>query len=119
MGLWFWRDSGWRVEQLPSDKKDVHPGVSVVKRCPGWSWTSFGVDVNAIPTGPTRRSRQYDDNVCVRGLTRKLNRELHHRNLTALREVILEEKAIYMVFEYAEHDFLVGPSSSLTGCLGL
>jgi cyclin-dependent kinase 8/11 len=36
-----------------------------------------------------------------------LNRELHHRNLVALREVILEDKAIYMVFEYAEHDFLV------------
>jgi cyclin-dependent kinase 8/11 len=37
----------------------------------------------------------------------QLNRELHHRNLVALREVILEDKAIYMVFEYAEHDFLV------------
>ncbi|KAI9637189.1 cyclin-dependent protein kinase [Dioszegia hungarica] len=35
-----------------------------------------------------------------------LNREMHHRNLVALREVILEDKAIYMVFEYAEHDFL-------------
>ncbi|TXT12935.1 hypothetical protein VHUM_01336 [Vanrija humicola] len=35
-----------------------------------------------------------------------LNRELRHRNLVALREVILEDKAIYMVFEYAEHDFL-------------
>lgn len=35
-----------------------------------------------------------------------LNRELHHRNLVALREVILEDKAIYLVFEYAEHDFL-------------
>ncbi|CAD6579051.1 MAG: cyclin-dependent protein kinase [Tremellales sp. Tagirdzhanova-0007] len=35
-----------------------------------------------------------------------LNRELHHRNLVALREVILEDKSIYMVFEYAEHDFL-------------
>lgn len=40
----------------------------------------------------------------------QLNRELHHRNLVALREVILEDKAIYMVFEYAEHDFLVGPT---------
>lgn len=41
-------------------------------------------------------------------LTRpQLNRELHHRNLVALREVILEDKAIYLVFEYAEHDFLV------------
>ena len=27
--------------------------------------------------------------------------------MVALREVILEDKAIYMVFEYAEHDFLV------------
>ncbi|WVO16911.1 serine/threonine-protein kinase SSN3 [Cryptococcus depauperatus] len=35
-----------------------------------------------------------------------LNRELHHRNLVALREVILEDKSIYMVFEFAEHDFL-------------
>ncbi|KAL7420886.1 cyclin-dependent protein kinase [Cryptotrichosporon argae] len=35
-----------------------------------------------------------------------LNRELHHRNMVSLREVILEDKAIYMVFEYAEHDFL-------------
>ena len=25
----------------------------------------------------------------------------------ALKEVILEDKSIYMVFEYAEHDFLV------------
>ena len=24
-----------------------------------------------------------------------------------MKEVILEEKSIYMVFEYAEHDFLV------------
>lgn len=39
----------------------------------------------------------------------QLNRELHHRNLVALREVILEDKSIYMVFEYAEHDFLVCP----------
>lgn len=37
----------------------------------------------------------------------QLNRELHHRNLVSLREVILEDKSIYMVFEYAEHDFLV------------
>lgn len=43
---------------------------------------------------------------CRRANT-QLNRELHHRNLVALREVILEDKAIYMVFEYAEHDFLV------------
>ncbi|KAI5121191.1 hypothetical protein M0805_005992 [Coniferiporia weirii] len=35
-----------------------------------------------------------------------LNREIDHENITALKEVILEEKSIYMVFEYAEHDFL-------------
>jgi len=28
-------------------------------------------------------------------------------NFVMLREVILEDKSIYMVFEYAEHDFLV------------
>ncbi len=32
----------------------------------------------------------------------------------ALREVILEDKAIYMVFEYAEHDFLVSLGSVFT-----
>ncbi|EJD45703.1 kinase-like protein [Auricularia subglabra TFB-10046 SS5] len=35
-----------------------------------------------------------------------LNREISHENVTALREVILEDKSIYLVFEYAEHDFL-------------
>ncbi|KAF9557910.1 kinase-like protein [Agrocybe pediades] len=35
-----------------------------------------------------------------------LNREIHHENIVALKEVILEDKSIYMVFEYAEHDFL-------------
>ncbi|KAI0071967.1 kinase-like protein [Panus rudis PR-1116 ss-1] len=35
-----------------------------------------------------------------------LNREIHHENVAALKEVILEDKSIYMVFEYAEHDFL-------------
>lgn len=37
----------------------------------------------------------------------QLNREIRHENVVALREVILEDKSIYMVFEYAEHDFLV------------
>lgn len=36
-----------------------------------------------------------------------LNREISHVNVVALKEVILEDKSIYMVFEYAEHDFLV------------
>ncbi|KAF8638096.1 hypothetical protein AX17_002457 [Amanita inopinata Kibby_2008] len=35
-----------------------------------------------------------------------LNREINHENVVALKEVILEDKAIHMVFEYAEHDFL-------------
>ncbi|GAA6032148.1 hypothetical protein JCM8097_007097 [Rhodosporidiobolus ruineniae] len=35
-----------------------------------------------------------------------INREISHKNVTALREVMLEEKSIYLVFEYAEHDFL-------------
>lgn len=37
----------------------------------------------------------------------QINRELSHEHVTALREVMLEEKSIYLVFEYAEHDFLV------------
>lgn len=37
----------------------------------------------------------------------QLNREMSHENIVALKEVILEDKSIYMVFEYAEHDFLV------------
>ncbi|KAJ7702294.1 kinase-like domain-containing protein [Mycena rosella] len=35
-----------------------------------------------------------------------LNREIDHENIVALKEVILEDKSIYMVFEFAEHDFL-------------
>ncbi|KAJ4487896.1 kinase-like protein [Lentinula aciculospora] len=35
-----------------------------------------------------------------------LNREISHENIVSLKEVILEDKSIYMVFEYAEHDFL-------------
>ena len=38
-----------------------------------------------------------------------MNREINHENIVALKEVILEDKSIYMVFEYAEHDFLVRP----------
>ena len=47
----------------------------------------------------------------VVGLTARnqLNREITHENIVALKEVILEDKSIYMVFEYAEHDFLVRP----------
>lgn len=35
-----------------------------------------------------------------------LCRELRHENIIALEEVMLEDKAIFMVLEYAEHDFL-------------
>ncbi|POW23183.1 hypothetical protein PSHT_00387 [Puccinia striiformis] len=36
-----------------------------------------------------------------------LNREILHENVTALQEVMLQDKSIYLVFEYCEHDFLV------------
>ncbi|UZJ57238.1 hypothetical protein CBS101457_006558 [Exobasidium rhododendri] len=35
-----------------------------------------------------------------------LNRELRHTNIVTLREVTLEDKSIYMVFNYASHDLL-------------
>ncbi|KAH9456510.1 hypothetical protein Pst134EB_012708 [Puccinia striiformis f. sp. tritici] len=35
-----------------------------------------------------------------------LNREILHENVTALQEVMLQDKSIYLVFEYCEHDFL-------------
>ncbi|KAI9496452.1 kinase-like domain-containing protein [Zychaea mexicana] len=35
-----------------------------------------------------------------------LCRELKHINIVGLEEVLLEDKAIFMVFEFAEHDFL-------------
>ncbi|KIY68429.1 CMGC/CDK/CDK8 protein kinase, partial [Cylindrobasidium torrendii FP15055 ss-10] len=35
-----------------------------------------------------------------------LNREIDHDNVARLIEVILEDKSISMVFEYADHDFL-------------
>ena len=40
----------------------------------------------------------------------QLNKEIDHENIVSLKEVILEDKSIYMVFEYAEHDFLVRSS---------
>ncbi len=36
------------------------------------------------------------------------------QNVVALKEVILEDKSIYMVFEYAEHDFLVSHAGSIS-----
>ena len=49
----------------------------------------------------------------------QLNREITHENIVALKEVILEDKSIYMVFEYAEHDFLVRRSCNLTHPRGM
>lgn len=43
----------------------------------------------------------------------QLNREMRHENVIVLREVMLEDKSIFMVFEYAEHDFLVCSGSAL------
>merc|ERR1712093_262497 len=40
------------------------------------------------------------------GISQSACRELSHVNITALSEVMLEDRAIYMVFEYSEHDFL-------------
>lgn len=36
----------------------------------------------------------------------QINRELSHVNVASLREVILQDKSIFMVFSYAEHDLL-------------
>lgn len=46
----------------------------------------------------------------------QINREISHEHVTALREVMLEEKSIYLVFEYAEHDFLVRSSFLFPSC---
>ncbi|MBW0502968.1 hypothetical protein O181_042683 [Austropuccinia psidii MF-1] len=35
-----------------------------------------------------------------------LNREIEHENVTSLKQVTLQDKSIYLVFEYCEHDFL-------------
>ncbi|CAO1620905.1 unnamed protein product [Sympodiomycopsis kandeliae] len=35
-----------------------------------------------------------------------LNRELKHENVVTLRQVMLEDRSIYMIFSYASHDFL-------------
>lgn len=35
----------------------------------------------------------------------------------ALKEVLLEDKSIYMVFDYAEHDFLVSGILYLVFCV--
>ena len=47
----------------------------------------------------------------------KLNREIKNINVIKLREVMLEDKSIYMIFEYAEHDFLVSLRLSIFSSL--
>lgn len=41
---------------------------------------------------------------------RKLCRELKHENIIGLNEVLIDplDRSIYMAFDYAEHDLLVG-----------
>ncbi|KAK7680289.1 hypothetical protein QCA50_016529 [Cerrena zonata] len=53
------------------------------------------------------------DVVTYTGISQSAIREIaaspsvsQHENVVALKEVLLEDKSIYMVFEYAEHDFL-------------
>ncbi|KAH3677107.1 hypothetical protein WICMUC_001862 [Wickerhamomyces mucosus] len=52
------------------------------------------------------------DVICYTGISQSaaremaLCRELNNKNITKLIEIILENKAIYMVFQYAEHDLL-------------
>src|SRR5260370_33438613 len=42
--------------------------------------------------------------------------EIEDINIIKLREVMLEDKSIYMVFEYAEHDFLVSLHAAAISC---
>ena len=55
---------------------------------------------------PERSNLLYYSMQSLTPLHLQLNRELFHDNVTALSEVMLEDRAIYMVFEYSEHDFL-------------
>lgn len=48
-----------------------------------------------------------DRDMLIQTFMGQINREISHEHVTALREVMLEEKSIYLIFEYAEHDFLV------------
>ncbi|KAH9468126.1 hypothetical protein Pst134EA_011747 [Puccinia striiformis f. sp. tritici] len=67
-----------------------------------------------LPTWwPSRSSNQIGEGeVTYTGISQSacreimLNREILHENVTALQEVMLQDKSIYLVFEYCEHDFL-------------
>jgi hypothetical protein len=39
----------------------------------------------------------------------QLTKQLSHENVVALRDVIFEDKTAYIVFDYADYDFYVGP----------
>ena len=47
--------------------------------------------------------------VDLRNNVQQLCREIHHRNVVKLHQVIVDplDRAISMVFDYAEHDLLV------------
>ncbi|KAJ1018987.1 hypothetical protein NDA16_004790 [Ustilago loliicola] len=74
--------------------------------------------VNAIPDGQIYAIKKFKpdtketDATIYTGISQSamreisLNRELSHVNIVTLHQVMLEDKAIYMVFEYAEHDLL-------------
>lgn len=73
---------------------------------------------NAIPDGQVYAIKKFKpdtketDATIYTGISQSamreisLNRELSHVNIVTLHQVMLEDKAIYMVFEYAEHDLL-------------
>jgi hypothetical protein len=39
----------------------------------------------------------------------QLSKQLSHENVVALRDVILEDETVYIVFDYADYDFYVVP----------
>ncbi|WFD04996.1 [pyruvate dehydrogenase (acetyl-transferring)] kinase [Malassezia vespertilionis] len=75
-----------------------------------------------VPSGPGRDARIYaikkfkpdreGDTQTYTGISLSaireiaLNRELRHENVVWLREVLLEENAIFLVYEFVDHDFL-------------
>ncbi|KAL5507736.1 SSN3 [Sanghuangporus vaninii] len=71
-----------------------------------------GEDANRIYAAKKFKPDKEGENATYTGISQSaireiaLNREIDHENIAALKEVILEDKSIYMIFEYAEHDFL-------------
>ncbi|CDO76791.1 hypothetical protein BN946_scf184978.g20 [Trametes cinnabarina] len=91
------KDPDGRIHAIKKFKPDKEGDVVTYT---GISQSAIREIAVSTPSSPTPRP--------PRSLTssQKLNREISHENIVALKEVILEDKSIYMVFEYAEHDFL-------------